>query len=214
MTWKLPGRLGKLARSSGSLADLTACRKLRRATETLGPWTVCPAIAGRRHLEGPAMLAGGGPVEVILDVSGYFLRGGRAGGARATRTRSRRSAPGRPWAPAVREVQGQLPRVEARAGNLLEERVRAAAEADTLEREVTVTRTLEAVYEGGVLKPLEDPGLEEHQRVLLEIRTEPQEAMASTLEAWQQVYEGLSEEEIAEVEAIALDRGHFSREER
>ena len=77
-----------------------------------------------------------------------------------------------------------------------------------------MTRTLEAVYEGGVLKPLEDPGLEEHQRVFLEIRTEPQEAIASTLEAWQQVYEGLSEQEIAEVEAIALDRGHFSREER
>ncbi|HVR97100.1 MAG TPA: antitoxin family protein [Thermoanaerobaculia bacterium] len=66
-----------------------------------------------------------------------------------------------------------------------------------------MTRTLEAVYEDGVLRPLEDPGLEEHQRVLLEIRIEPQEHISSPLDAWQGVYEGLSEDEIAEVEAIA-----------
>ena len=58
-----------------------------------------------------------------------------------------------------------------------------------------------------MLRPLEDPGLEEHQRVLLEIRTEPKKAVSSTLEAWHRVYEGLSEEEIAEVEATALGRG-------
>jgi hypothetical protein len=34
------------------------------------------------------------------------------------------------------------------------------------------------------------------------------------LEAWHQVYAGLWEEEIAEVEAIARDRDHFLREER
>jgi predicted DNA-binding antitoxin AbrB/MazE fold protein len=31
-------------------------------------------------------------------------------------------------------------------------------------------QVLEAVYEDGILKPLADPGLSEHQRVLLEIR--------------------------------------------
>jgi predicted DNA-binding antitoxin AbrB/MazE fold protein len=77
-----------------------------------------------------------------------------------------------------------------------------------------VTRTLQAVYEGGVLRPLEDPGLQEHQRVLLEIRIEPQDTVASALEAWHQVYAGLSEKDIADVEAIALDRGPFFREER
>ncbi len=77
-----------------------------------------------------------------------------------------------------------------------------------------MTRTLEAVYEGGVLKPLEDPGLEENQRVLLEIRTEPTEERSSAIAAWHRVYEGLSEDEIAEVEAIALDRSRFSREKR
>jgi predicted DNA-binding antitoxin AbrB/MazE fold protein len=84
---------------------------------------------------------------------------------------------------------------------------------DILDREVTVTRILQAVYEGGVLRPLEDPGLQEHQRVLLEIRTEPLDT-ASTLEAWHQVYEGLSEKDVADIEAIALDRGPFFHEER
>ena len=76
-----------------------------------------------------------------------------------------------------------------------------------------MTRVLEAIYEDGMLKPLQDPGLEEHQRVLLEIQTEPEDKAASTLEGWHQVYAGLSEEEIAEVEAIALDRDHFLRDE-
>jgi len=73
-----------------------------------------------------------------------------------------------------------------------------------------VTRILEAVYEDGVLRPLEDPGLAEHQHVLLEIRTEPKEHASSVLAAWHRVYEGLSEGEIAEVEAISQDRNHFS----
>lgn len=77
-----------------------------------------------------------------------------------------------------------------------------------------MTRILEAVYENGMLRPLEDPGLEEHQRVLLEIRTERQEQTSSPLEAWQRVYEGLSEDAIAEIEAIALDRSRFSRKVR
>jgi predicted DNA-binding antitoxin AbrB/MazE fold protein len=81
-----------------------------------------------------------------------------------------------------------------------------------MRQEVAVTRILEAVYEDGVLRPLEDPGLQEHQRVLLEIRFEPREQASSALEAWHQVYEGLSADEIAEVEAMALDRSRFSRD--
>jgi len=75
-----------------------------------------------------------------------------------------------------------------------------------------VTRSLQAIYEGGVLRPLEDPGLEEHQRVHIEIQIEPQPGASAALEAWHRVYEGLSDNEIAEVEAITLDRGHFFRE--
>ena len=33
------------------------------------------------------------------------------------------------------------------------------------------------------------------------------------LAAWHKVYEGLSDEEIAEIEAMALDRSRFSRED-
>jgi predicted DNA-binding antitoxin AbrB/MazE fold protein len=76
-----------------------------------------------------------------------------------------------------------------------------------------VTKVLEAIYEDGVLKPLEDPDLEEHQRVVLEIRAEPRGSALATLEALHRVYEGLSDQEIAEVEAIALDRGHFRSRE-
>ena len=75
-----------------------------------------------------------------------------------------------------------------------------------------MTRILEAVYEDGVLRPLEDPGLQEHQRVLLEIRFEPRDQASSALEAWNQVYEGLSDGEIAEVESMVLDRSRFSRD--
>ena len=77
-----------------------------------------------------------------------------------------------------------------------------------------MTRILEAIYEDGVLRPLADPGLEEHQRVLLEIRIEPQAHASSALEAWHRVYEGLSEDEISELESLALDRSHFSRDKR
>lgn len=74
-----------------------------------------------------------------------------------------------------------------------------------------MTKILEAVYENGVLKPLADPGLTDHQRVIVEIRLPDEPDVESELGAWRRVYEGLSESEIAEIEAIALDRSHFSR---
>ena len=41
--------------------------------------------------------------------------------------------------------------------------------------------------------------------------TDPEAAAKSALAGWRRVYEGLSESEIAEVEAIALDRSNFFR---
>lgn len=73
-----------------------------------------------------------------------------------------------------------------------------------------MSRTLEAIYEEGVLRPLEDPGLHEHQRVVLELREVPD---LTGLEAWHQVYSGLSDQEIFEVESLALDRSRFLRPE-
>ncbi len=72
-----------------------------------------------------------------------------------------------------------------------------------------MTRTLEAIYEQGVLRPIEDPGLTEHQRVVLELRELPSDDADRQLDAWHEVYEGLSEDQLAEVEAIALDRSNF-----
>jgi predicted DNA-binding antitoxin AbrB/MazE fold protein len=69
-----------------------------------------------------------------------------------------------------------------------------------------VTKTLEAVYEDGVLKPLADPGLADHQRVIVDIHLPRVQDAESELGAWRRVYEGLSESDIAEVEAIALTR--------
>ena len=64
----------------------------------------------------------------------------------------------------------------------------------------------------GVFKPVEDVSLDEGQKVTLTV--EPLLAMTVAeaevqLQEWTRVYEGLSEEEIAEVERIALDRSRF-----
>jgi len=71
-------------------------------------------------------------------------------------------------------------------------------------------KSLEAVFEDGVLKPLADPGLSDHQRVIVDIRLPMEQDAESELGAWRRVYEGLSESEIAEVEAIALNRSRAS----
>ena len=74
-------------------------------------------------------------------------------------------------------------------------------------------RTLPAVYEHGVLTPLEPLDLPERQRVIITIHGPAPESPDETLKAWHRVYEGLSEEEVAQVEAIALDRSRFMRQE-
>lgn len=70
-------------------------------------------------------------------------------------------------------------------------------------------RVLEAVYTNGVLTPLEPLDLSEHQRVIITIHLPTPATSEKALLAWQQVYAGLSEEDIGEIEQIALDRSHF-----
>lgn len=72
-----------------------------------------------------------------------------------------------------------------------------------------MSQILEAIYEEGVLKPLEDLDLDEHQRVVLELREAPASDAERRLKAWQQVYADLSDEDVREIEAIALDRSNF-----
>jgi predicted DNA-binding antitoxin AbrB/MazE fold protein len=67
------------------------------------------------------------------------------------------------------------------------------------------------VYEKGAFKPLEPLELQEGPHVLLAVELQgltPQAADAQ-LRAWQAVFEGLSEEDIAEVETMARDRSRF-----
>ena len=70
-------------------------------------------------------------------------------------------------------------------------------------------KTIDAVYEEGVLKPLVALDLEEHQRVRLTIDVPPREAPDEALRAWTSVYEGLGDDEIDAVEAVAFDRRSF-----
>ena len=76
-----------------------------------------------------------------------------------------------------------------------------------------MARVVEAIYENGTLKPLETLDLPEHQRVRITIHEPIDESPEETLAAWQQVYEGCADEEIAQIEAIALDRSRFMRQE-
>jgi len=68
---------------------------------------------------------------------------------------------------------------------------------------------LEAVYRRGVLKPLKPLDLPENQQVMIMVRLPAQAKQEGALAAWQEVYAGLSEAEVAAVEVIALDRNHF-----
>jgi len=68
-----------------------------------------------------------------------------------------------------------------------------------------VQQTLEAVYENGVFRPLEKIEIAEGQQVRLIVETLPEDL----LELAAQVYEGLSDKEIDEIEQIALDRRPF-----
>jgi predicted DNA-binding antitoxin AbrB/MazE fold protein len=76
-----------------------------------------------------------------------------------------------------------------------------------------MARVVEAIYENGTLKPLEALDLPEHQRVRITIHELIVESPDETLEAWHQVFEGCAAEDIAQIEAIALDRSRFMRQE-
>jgi predicted DNA-binding antitoxin AbrB/MazE fold protein len=70
-------------------------------------------------------------------------------------------------------------------------------------------QVLEAIYSNGVFTPLETPSLPENQHVRLTISVSTPEEPEEALLAWQQVYAGLSEDDIAEVERMTLDRSGF-----
>jgi predicted DNA-binding antitoxin AbrB/MazE fold protein len=69
-------------------------------------------------------------------------------------------------------------------------------------------RTIEAIFEGGVFRPLDRVELPDHERVRLTVES-PQEVAERELAAWEQVYTGLTENEIAELEKVVNDRTQF-----
>lgn len=66
-------------------------------------------------------------------------------------------------------------------------------------------RSIEAVYEGGALRPLEPLQLKEGQHVRIDVYTGVPMA-EDPLDLIGHVYDGLSEGEIREIEDIILDR--------
>lgn len=73
-------------------------------------------------------------------------------------------------------------------------------------------QTLDAIYESGVFRPLERPQVSEGQRVRLIVETPPDTDVDNMLRLAAEVYEGLSTEQIEEIEKIALDRSRFFEE--
>ncbi len=70
-----------------------------------------------------------------------------------------------------------------------------------------MTQTYEAVYENGVFRPVTPPVIltnGQHVRLSVEI-----DDAAHILELAARVYQGLPDEQIDEIETIALDRSRF-----
>lgn len=68
---------------------------------------------------------------------------------------------------------------------------------------------VEAVYENGIFRPREVPELSEGQEVQLIIQSKKKLDSDQMLKLAADVYEGLSTEQIQDVEQVALDRQDF-----
>ena len=73
-----------------------------------------------------------------------------------------------------------------------------------------MTQTIEAIYQNGMFKPLNPVSEEITDGKKVEITINDKKlSPEEMLELASQVYEGLSEEDIDEIEKIALDRSNF-----
>lgn len=69
--------------------------------------------------------------------------------------------------------------------------------------------TIDAIYENGVFRPLKRPNVLDGLKVRLEIEKLSESNVEDMLELAAQVYNGLSNEQIDEIEQIAFDRSDF-----
>lgn len=67
-------------------------------------------------------------------------------------------------------------------------------------------QTINAIYENGVFRPLKSPKISEGQQVRLIVEATSDPTPEELLELAAQVYQGLSAEQIDEIEQIALNR--------
>ncbi|MBI5632223.1 MAG: antitoxin family protein [Nitrospirae bacterium] len=72
-------------------------------------------------------------------------------------------------------------------------------------------QTVEAIYEEGVLKPTSPLIFAEHKKLKLIIQDE-EDKPADILLLAENVYSGLSPNDVEELELLSLDRSRFSRE--
>ena len=72
-------------------------------------------------------------------------------------------------------------------------------------------QTLEAIYENGVFRPLKSLKLSEGQQVWLMVETNLEWTPEDMLNLAAQVYQGLSDEQVDEIEQIALNMRQFCR---
>ena len=70
-------------------------------------------------------------------------------------------------------------------------------------------KTLDAIYEHGVFRPLQHPEIPEGQRVQLVVQGSFKESPEDLLALASQVYEGLPESLVDDIEKIALSRRVF-----
>jgi len=73
-------------------------------------------------------------------------------------------------------------------------------------------QTIKARYHDGILQPLEPLTLADETEVQVTVETAPKVSAEDILNSAAGVYQGLTNQEIAQVEAIALNRRHFFRE--
>ena len=75
-----------------------------------------------------------------------------------------------------------------------------------------MTQTIEAIYQNGIFKPLNPISEEitEGEKVKLVVETEAEnEEVNPFMKLAENFYEGLSEEDVEEIERISLDRSNF-----
>jgi predicted DNA-binding antitoxin AbrB/MazE fold protein len=81
-----------------------------------------------------------------------------------------------------------------------------------MEEEPTMRQTIKARYHDGVLQPLEPLALADDAEVQVTVETAIPVSAEDILHRAARVYQGFTAEEVAQVEAIALNRQHFFRE--